>query len=100
MTAEKSLYYAKALHEDHLGRTKGCDKSACVQVVLLERSALPDYLVPRLSKRPFKYSEAAQISHFRQNSKTSFNSNSYNPVVERKTQFNLPFNLLVVHGLE
>ena len=45
MAAKQSLYYAKALHEDHLGRTKGCDKSAYVQVVLLERSALLDYLL-------------------------------------------------------
>ena len=100
MTAEQSLYYAKALHEDQLGRTKECDKSAYVQVVLLERSALPDHLVPRLSSDPLNTQKQRKIPHFRQNSKISFNINSYNPVVERKTQFNLPFNLSVVHGPE
>ena len=36
MAAEQSLYYAKVLYDDQLGRTKRCDKSAYVQVVLLE----------------------------------------------------------------
>lgn len=51
---------------------------------LLERSALPDYLVPRLPSGPLntqrkrKYLTSVKIPTF-------LNSNSYNSVVERKT---------------